>query len=309
MVRPGIPLSVDVTTTGLVASIKRRGFIPSGSGLSDAEILLYATEELRSYITAFLKGIREEFIVSTLDLVVTGGTIEAPARAVGAALRTIGWVMSNGQVRQLPRIEPEQSGQFIGQTGDPICYEFQGNNFILMPTPSSGTLRLTYQQRPGQLVATTACGRITTINTTTHDVTVAVKPSTFLDDTLYDFVSGTANFQTLKIDANTAGNYAWSSAVVNMDPAADDLLVSVGDYICLAQETCIPQVPIEVHDLLAQATAYKIAQATGSARMSAIKSGLDDLHMQMTQILSPRSDGSARPIVSRSRIGTWNMGF
>ncbi len=64
-----------------------------------------------------------------------------------------------------------------------------------------------------------------------------------------------------------------------------------------------------MHDLLAQATAYKIAQATGSKRTDSIKAGLEDLRAQMTQILSPRSDGSARVIVSKSRVGRWNVGW
>lgn len=316
---PGNQLSIDVTTTGLIASIKRRGYISAGSGLENSDILQYATEELRGYITAFLKGIREEFIVTTLDISITSGTIAAPVRAVGAALRTIGFVMSDGRVRFLPRIEPENAGQWAGQTGEPVGYMFRGNSIILLPTPSSGTLRLTYQQRPGQLVSTDECGLISSVSASGGGmVTLVTRPDGFntvnafdINTTtgVYDFVKGTANFTAPVLDFTCsigASDWTGTTCVVG---TSNEALLAIGDYMCLAGETCIPQIPTEVHDLLAQATAYKIAQATGSKRVDFIKAGLDELNKQMTLILSPRSDGSARPIVSRSRIGLRNVGW
>lgn len=273
--------------------------------MSPAQILEYATEELRSYVTAFLKGIREEFIIVLLDIAVTGGVVPAPPRAVGAALRTIGWVESNGRERPLPRIEPENAGSLEGQTADhPRGYMFQGNNFILLPAPTSGTLRLRYQQRPGQLVEVTSCAQITDIDTDTFTLTFAGIPPAFTDAVLYDMVSSTPNFVALGIDQQP---FTVSPTEIVFESLPEGL--AIGDWLCLAGETCIPQVPTEVFDLLAQAAAYKIAQSTGSQRAPNIKTGLDDLHKQMTQILSPRSDGSARPVISKSRIGRWTMGW
>lgn len=279
--------------------------MPAGSGLSSADILQYATEELRSYITAFLKGIREEFIITTLDVSVASGTVAAPRRAVGAALRTIGWMLSDGRERPLPRIEPESAGAYEGQTGGPVGYMFQGNSYILLPAPTTGTIRLRYQQRPGQLVATSACAEITAINTGTKTLTFAAAPTAFSTSETFDIVSASANFTALGIDLAATGLTSTTLVLTAAVPTG----VAVGDWICLAGETCIPQVPTEVFDLLAQATAHKIAQAQGSARLPGIKAGLDDLREQMTQILSPRSDGSARVIVNRSFIGRWNMGW
>jgi hypothetical protein len=64
-----------------------------------------------------------------------------------------------------------------------------------------------------------------------------------------------------------------------------------------------------VHALLAQAAALAIANATGSQRLSAIQKKFDDVKADTTLLLSPRSDGSARPVISQSRIGRWNMGW
>ncbi len=289
--------------------MKRRGFIPSGSGLSDGDILQYATEELRSYIPAFLKGLREEFIIATLDISVTSGVVPIPARAVGAALRTIGWVQGDGRVRQLPRIEPENAGQWAGQTGEPVGYEFQGNTATLLPAPSSGTLRVSYQQRPGQLVSVDECCLVESINAGAFTLTVATRPSSFVSTSppvaLMDFVSGSPNFTAYALDVSSQGWDDSTSPVFNLS-AAQLASAAVGDYLCLAGETCIPQVPLELFDLLAQATARTIAIATGSQRAPGIIAAFEKLEKDMTKLLSPRSDGSARVIVSRSRIGRWN---
>ncbi len=297
-------MAIDNTTTSLVASIKRRGFIPAGSGLSTADILAYASDELQNYIPAFLKSIREEFIVASLDLSVTSGTVAAPARAVGAALRTIGWVQADGRTRFLTRVEPENAGGFAGQTGEPAGYMFQGNNVILLPTPSSGTLRITYQQRPGVLVLPEDCGLITAFDAGAGEATLDPVHSEWTTDMEFDVVSGSANFQALGLDVQAA------QADQNPFQFGDvPVGTRVGDYVCLAGETCIPQLPTEVHALLAQSAALAIANATGSARLAAIQKKFDDTEKHLTMILSPRSDGSARPIVSNSRIGRWNMGW
>ncbi len=307
-------MSVDYTTTGLVASIKRRGFLPAGSGLSTNDILQYATEELRNYIPAFLKSIREEYIIATVSLTVTGATVNMPQRAVGAALRTVKWAQSAADVpRQLARIEPERRADYPPTDSSPQGYMFQGNTLILVPAVTSGTLTLAYQQRPGQLVLPTACAKV--IEVTPSTVTVESRPNNFEQssaDSPYDFVGGNPNFVAYAIDVDSDSDFSWQGAApgvvadVNSTLAA---LISVGDYICLAGETCIPQVPYEVHDLLAQAAASKIAEATGSSRKDSIAKGLSDLRAQLTTILTPRSDGSSRPIISKSRIGRGTLGW
>lgn len=299
-------MTIDHTTTALVAGIKRRGFIPAGSGLSATDILAYATDELESYIPALLKSIREEYLIASLDIAVSSGTVVAPERAVGAALRTISWVLTDDRDRPLPRIEPENAGCFTGQHGDPVGYMFEGNNIILLPAPTSGTLRLTYQQRPGVLVLPESCARVTSLNGGGgSDVTVTPAQTSWADDLLLDVVSAAPNFPALAIDATATGA---STTALNFDGGQPTGL-AIGDYVCLAGETCIPQIPTEVHGLLAQAAAHAIANATGSQRVATIKAKLDAVEAQTKVLLSPRSDGSARVVISRSRIGRWAAGW
>lgn len=298
--------SADYTSTGLVANVKRRAFLPAGSGLSTADILQVLTEQLRNYIPAFLKGIREEYLVAELRIAITGASNAIPARAVGAALRTVAWLGDGDTVpRMLARIEPERRAGYAATDGTPTGFLFQGNNLVLVPAVTSGTLVLTYQQRPGQLVTTEECGCITEINTGTRTLTFDSLPTTFTDAQLYDAVACRPNFGALELDISV--DTVTTTTMVLTGAVPTGLLE--GDYISLATETCIPQTPLEVHDLLAQAAASKIANSMGSTRKDAIKEALLDLRAEVSVILTPRSDGNARYVVSRSGLGLgWGGG-
>lgn len=291
-------MSVDYTTVGLIANCKRRASLPSGTGLTDNDFLQVLSEQLRNYIPAFLKGIREEFIIAQLSIAVTSATVPIPERACGAALRTIAWTQSDGSLRNLARVEPERRNEY-GQTGsEPRGYMFQGNNVILLPAVTSGTLVVSYQQRPGQLVLPTSCAVVTSIDDA-YTLSFDSLPADFTDARVYDMLDPRPNFKLLGMDIavnGIAGNQVTFTGTI---PTG----VFEGCYLCLAQETPIPQVPPEVHDLLAQAAAWEIATSTGSTRKDAIRDALKELRAQVTMLMSPRSDGSARVVVSRSRLG------
>lgn len=302
-------MSLDPTTTGLLKNMKRRAFLPAGSGLTTADLLEVLSEQLRNYIPAFLKGLREEYLIASVSLTVTGPTVPAPARACGAAFRGIEWTCADRSLRPLDRIEPERRAAYALTDSQPVGYMFKGNDIILVPAVTSGVVVLSYQQRPGQLVLPSSCGLITVADVDAQggQFTVSSKPTTFTDSpTPYDFVSASGNFIAYGIDFTGAGgqDLTWSGndAILAGGPAFW-AQIAVGDYLCLAGETCIPQLPSEVHDLLAQAAAYQVASDTGSSRLGAIKDALKELREQVTVILAPRNSGSSRPIVSKSGLG------
>lgn len=304
-------MSRDFTTTGLLRQTKRRGFLSNGAGLTNGSMLEAISEQLRTAIPAFLKDLREEYIIAKLSIPVTSATVPAPARAVGAALRTVKWVSNDGTEVQLPRIEPERRQDYALTDSCPQVYYFEGNNLILVPAVSSGTVVLAYQQRPGELVLPSECGKVLSKNANNFTVTVEARPSGWTADSVYDFVSArnADNFKAYALDVNGPdfdGDFLFTGNVGTFSdlPSWFDS-INVGDYICLAEETCIPQLPMEVHDLLAQQSAWQLASDTGSTRLPAIEKALTALKEQLTTLLSPRSDGSPRVIVNRSRIGRY----
>jgi hypothetical protein len=292
-------VSADYTAVGLIQSAKRRGFFSSAPGYTNLDWLATLTEQMRTPVVSFLKGLREEYIIATVDLTVTSNTVDIPARAAGAALRKVQWLYGDGQFRQLSRIEPElqpQWGTSQPQGIEPLGYMFQANQLILIPSPTSGSVRLGYQLRPGTLVFTDAVGTIT--NIVGNALTISAAPSTFTSSKLYDLVSATANFQQLALDQ--AATVVGTTITLAVAPPTG---LKVGDYVCLAGETPVPPFPTEIHDLIAQLAAAKVAQASGSTRYPEVQRGLDDLKAELSLLLSPRNDGSARPIVNRIGAG------
>jgi hypothetical protein len=300
-------VSTDYTSVGLIKNAKRRGFFSAAPGYTNPDWLATLTEQMRLPTLSFLKGLREEYVIAVVDLTVTSAPVDIPQRAAGAALRKVQWACGNSQFRQLSRIEPElqpQWGTDQPQGTEPMGYMFQANQLVLVPPPSSGSIRLGYQLRPGTLVMPDAVGTITSLGPGPTQVTISATPSTFTTSKLYDFVKSTPNFQQLALD-QPCSVIAANVLTFASRPAS----LAVGDYVCLAGETPVPPFPTEVHDLVAQLAAAKVAQSSGSSRYKEVADGLADVKAELSQLLSPRSDGSARPIVNRIGAGWRRRGY
>lgn len=300
-------MSADYTTLGLLKNLKRRGFIPAGAGLTTNDLLQVLTEQLRTYIPAFLKTLREEFIIAELEVDVTGPAVPIPARACGAALRTIGWRTAEGGVRMLTRIEPERRNDWPQSGSEPTGFMFVGNDAVLIPAASSGTLVVTYQQRPGELVLPSACAKVTEYDDAATVIVENAPSNIAVVGAVVDIVKGTPNFELAVMDAVVASVSAIDPQhkSIAFAPPNNEALPTglVGGYVCLAGETCIPRLPIECFDLLAQAAAFQLATDQGNERLPAIEKALTAVRRDVSMVLSPRSDGNARVIVNRSGLG------
>ena len=286
------------TVDNLIRRMRTRGYLPASLGLTTQQILDTFTDEAGLYVVSMLKSIREEFLVAEADLAATSGDLLAiPARAAGAALRSLSWLVS-GVATPLDRIEPERR-HLYDATGTPAGYIFHGDSVELVPA-SSGTVRVKYQQRPGLFVLEASCGLISDV--TSGVVTVDAFPSDFAATEAYDFVRGTANYGTRAIDVEPT---AVDSGARTLTFATADIPsgLAAGDFVCLAGETCLPPFPSELHQLLALRSALAIAQGSGSSRVRDLKTELEGedgrggMRKDVIALLTPRNDASARPII------------
>jgi hypothetical protein len=257
-------------------------------------MLAILTADMELYLTSILKGIREEYLITTLTIPIVDGMVSIPGRAVGGALRSVERLDAHGKKIPVVRIEPERLVMYGGATGtDAFGYVLKGNKLILVPAQAGGSLEVSYQQRLGELVLPEACGLITNIVGST--ITISPLPASFTTSTLYDFVSSTPNFSTSAID-QTFSSVTGGTLVCDVAPPA---ALQIGDYVAPAGQSPIPQVPSEAHYLLAQKGAESIAAATGSTRLQAIQSALAQAKADTIALMSPRTDGSSRPIVNK----------
>lgn len=302
------PAPSPYTTDELLRSLKLRGYLPAANGFTSSDFLFLASEEQSLYVMAFLKGIREEFEVVSLDIAVTDSTVPFPERAAGAALRTVTWLPSGGEVNAYPlvRIEPELRTAYSQTGSGPQGFYFEGNNLVLVPaTTSNGTLRVSYQQRLSRLVLPAQCLQVESIDVFAQSVVVASDVlAGFTTDERYDFNSNSPNFVEVGADLELSSVDAGTKTFTFVEPLPARL--EVGDWLCLTGQCCIPQLPPEVHQLLAVHTAEVVLAGQGSSRLAAVQSAVAQARTDASALLSPRDDGVARPIL---RLNGPGMGW
>ena len=173
---------------------------------------------------------------------------------------------------------------------------------VLVPSPSqSGTLRLEYHRRPSALVTTSAVATISSINgARTVITTTATIPSTIVSGISVDVVDNTPGFKTLVMDATTTATTSGTTITLT---AALPSSVAAGDYVCLAGESPVPQIPVELHPLLAQRTKAAALEALGDPKAVQAMQVCDRMRQSAMVQLSPRSKGSPRYLINRNAPG------
>lgn len=305
-------MAVQYTTTQLVAAIRRRGSIPTTQQLfSVNDFINLANDEMETLIVPEIMSVREEYFVGYEDVAVstsnTPTEISIPADAVGQKLRDICWVDDNGHLTSIPRLEIEQASgtQYL----DPMISQSYGfmiraNKIVLYPGNSgSGTIRIYYYKRPLQLTNTSNCGQVTAIDTNTNEVTLSFLPSDWTTNDTVNVVSQNQPFET-KVSSVAITNTSFPTVTL---ASVDN--IAVGDWIALEGFSPIPQIPVEAHKVLAQATVVKCMEAMGDREgMQAAEMNLKKVMEQMFKIISPRVDGAPKKVTNAGNgIFDWNM--
>jgi len=299
------------TTTDLIASVKSRAMIPtSQSTYQNVDFLRFATEELQVGLLPMLLSIREEFFVHKSDTSVVADQqlYPIPERAVGRILRDIMYTSDNpvtlrSSMQSLARMDPDQlswgSGSF-NSSNALVCY-MQDDSVGLhpLPTQSSGSIRFSYHRRPSCLVEPSATSKVVSIDSATV-ITVDAVPTTLDNSKLVDIVTATGGFRSkgddLALDSVTSPTITFTN-----DLPSD---LAVGDYISLAGESPIPQIPLELQPILAQRVAIKCLEGLGDERggMSIAQAKLNEMEKAAFTLITPRIRGEAKKISSQNHF-------
>jgi hypothetical protein len=295
-------MSETFTTTDLLADIKRRAMIPADQNtFEDTDLLRLATDELRLSLLPMLLSEREEFYLTeagaSQTLVAGTAAYQIPARAAGQMLRDAYITDSAGNIFNLARIEYDERPNFdTVTTGIPNHFYLRNNKIVLLPTPSTAsyTLVTPYFIRPSKLVETSDACQITDITGTTITVS-ATAPSTFSSSVATDFVRATGGFECVDI-AVTPSSVSGTTFVYSSVPSG----LAVGDWICVAGESTIPQLPAELHPLLAERVAKKVMKALGDVNGAKLA---DETIKEMTEgarlLTNARVQGEPKRIVAK----------
>lgn len=298
-------MSVSYTTANLLASIKKRGGVPTSQATFENEdFLRFANEELQMGVVPFLMAIREEYFVTSSDVALVSGqtSYNIPTRAIGGKLRDLVFVNTGNQIVSLSKIQVDQipsMGPNIN-SGNPNYFYFQGNYVYVLPMPNSGggTIRMYYFLRPNDMVETSACGTIAGMDTTLHTVTLNAVPSTMVIGTICDFVQALPPFQTLAQDSAIT-NVSSTTLTFSSLPTG----LAIGDFLCLAKESPVPQIPVELHPLLAQRVVVKCLESLGDREgMNFAQAKLDKMEIELRGLMANRVEGEAQKIVNPNSL-------
>lgn len=277
-----------MNTSELITSISVKGSFPDDNFFSTPQFLSILNDQMQVDIIPLLLRLNEEYFEERKDFTITeGSTYRIPRRAIGAQLRDVQVYDSNGNYQNLARLYEED------RASDLSGYYIKRNVIELTDDFTTGTLRLCYFAAPNTLVATTACAQITAIDTTLNQVTVSSVPSTFANGTSIDFIQNNNPFDVLTMDAAISNI---SGTTLTFSDLPDDL--DEGDWIALATQSPVPNVPVELHPVLVQSALCVCLASKKDSAVDRETKKLEKMIDVAVNMLDPRVKSNDSKIVS-----------
>jgi hypothetical protein len=297
------------TSTDLLASIKRRASVPSSQNLfTDEDLLAFANEEIDIGLVPSIMRLHEDYLLYIQNVPFISGvrSYELPERAIGNKLRDVYFKTSDNNRVETTRINVEDISNYNGTyyNNRMFTYYLLNNTLEMLPnqTPGNGTLEFYYYIRPNRLVKTDRTAEIRSIDRTTGVITLKTVPTVFSTTELFDLVSSKSPHKTLLIDMPIL-NMNTTLKTVTVDPTLIPTTLRVGDFLNLAKETSIPQVPSDLHAILAHRVAMRCLEAMGDNEgLSIANAKLQEMEDRTGNLIDNRVEGSPQKVINRNGI-------
>lgn len=286
---------INYSNDELVKSIKRRASMPSSDSLFNPEdFLALAYEEMLDTIVPLIMSAKAEFFVSYKDFQFNSTNIyPIPHDAISMKLKDVSIVDSNGQELFLDQLSDDSSQLYYSPTG----FKILSNSVkVFADSSSSRVVRLYYYKRPNKLVENKKAGQVVSINTLTNELTLSNTPSSWNTTLKVCCIKGTPGFETV-FDSQSI--IAVSSPVIEI---SDVSKVTIGDWICLEDESAVAQIPYEGHSVIIQGAVVKALESIGDPKMQVSAKRYDQILNSFINVISPRVDGAPKKIVSSKDI-------
>jgi len=174
-------------------------------------------------------------------------------------------------------------------------------------TPSTATVVLTYPNLSLSISTSNTAG-FTIPDTTCVEFTSI--PSNIIESEPIDFLQTAGGHRTYSYDITIpTGGISGNTIEFTSTDVPEDLVV--GDYICLAQECIIPQIPTDLHNLLAERTGGEVLQSIGDqAGLAATKNKVQEMERSQGNLVDRRVDGAPQKVTNRhSLLRYGKLGF
>jgi len=266
-----------LTGDQLIKSVRKRTTVPDDtSSFTDTDILETIDEELNVQVLPTLLKLHAEHLVVTVDVPRNAsGTYEIPYRAVGNTVRDVS-LINGSNTYELAQVSvgalPDYSNQV--NTSQELDLFYVESNKIKLVTPSVdyNSIRIKYHLRPNFLTKVDKAGIIDSIvadtDADTLTLTLSQVGKNFNENCCYDLVGARTpnkikNFD-LTPDSLTISSVGGTGTIVfTLSDVEDYADLIVGDYVTIAEETPVPNIPTEMHPVLAQGAAIQVLDSLG----------------------------------------------
>jgi hypothetical protein len=282
--------SNSYTTTNLVSNVQLVGHIPlSNSTFTSSEIINLANRELQTAILSQIFSAREGYYLTYQDYDVNAtGKFVIPSQAIGGALDCI-QVVNEPNVIPVNRIEHSEQFSTLAPNATTYSYFMVANTVNIIPNPTFGVVRLWYIRRPNALIPVTGAASIS--NIAGNVLTVASVPSTMTIGTKINICQDQPPFDVLTEGVIT--NIAGTDVTLDLVSST----TSIGDWLCLADQTPVPQIPVEFRPLLEQRVVVKIYELQGYIeKMKAAGEMLKRMEQDTFRLIDPRVETQTKII-------------
>lgn len=298
-------------TSDIIASAKRRALLPSSQNtFSDVDFLAFANEELSLGLVPSVLKVHEDYFLFTeeISLVTDVTKYTIPYRATGNKVREIAFKDNNGNIFEMTRIGVGDLPFYNGaHTYDRAYAYYIANNQIClapkkMTNDNNVKLRVSYYIRPNTLVMPESIGVISGINRTTGELQLSNLPAAFSTHEKYDFIKVKSPHKCITIEVSPTSLNTISKTVTFAvaDIPAD---LEVGDHLAIATESCIPQVPSDLHVVLAHRVAARCLEALGDSEgLQNANAKLAEMEQKIENVIDNRVEDAPQKVVNRHAI-------
>lgn len=308
-------------TDTLLPTLRLLPLMPSVQALfTDSDLLTIMTFEMTSKIIPLIDNQAEEYFITTDDIPysTTQTVFTIPSRALAGKLRSVSFVDSNNNEVRIPRLRLEDIMSNVNATGlaiNPALWGFylRNNKVVLYLGSTNGGsssfqyLRLRYVRQPNQLVLSTACGQVTGI--VGNVVTMGSVPTTFTTGSTYDLIQNVPQmFDSLLDDATITAVTTGTNGTVTFTAGTVPSDLAVGDWVCLANQSPIPQIPYTPgFDLLLQLSAAKCLEIHGDVQgFNVAMSQASDMKNYFISVITPRVDANVIRLTTPNSLYGWD---
>lgn len=293
--------AIDYTSDTLVQSVKDAIIVPNSQNLFLPNVILrYCNREMANTIVPLIMSAKAYYLVTTYDYTITSDTdYVIPPIAQAMKLMDVCYVDSQGIENKMPLLTHDQvaSNQW---TINMVSGFFVKNNTVkIYPFGIQGfTLRLYFYRRPNQIVETSKAGQVTEIAGNVLTLT-RVPPAWTTSDTVCA-ISQLPGFDQ-RFDSQSITDITYPT--ITIEDASD---VQLGDWICLENQSTIPQIMPEGHGLIAQAAALKMLLATASPQATIAGNIYGVMQQEFIKMITPRTDDAPKKIRNVNSALNWS---